>query len=305
MWNNWQYRALALLLAMMCWYVVSGQEKVETWLEVPLEFVNLPQRMEITSGLVNKLQVRIRGTSNQVRSLSSGRLAYKLDLGKLQVGTNVIPLVPEGMGTTSAVEVVEINPSRLELVADIMVSKSVPVRLDWEGLPGEDTLFKNATVEPDQVTVTGFASALEKVDEVPTVRVQVPADGVLTASGRARLMLPGDVRASVSSVSYDLHFGFVTQEIWVKLNIEPVEYDSFSYTVNPTFIRVNLAVPVRLLKDKEWREQLRMVVDPGDNPALGQSVIKPEPRFPEGVTILESKPEEIEIVVNRNDPLTP
>ena len=162
-----------------------------------------------------------------------------------------------------------------------------------------------ATVEPDQVTVTGFASALEKVDEVSTVRVQVPADGVLTASGRARLMLPGDVRASVSSVSYDLHFGFVTQEIWVKLNLEPVAYDSFSYTVNPTFIRVNLAVPVRLLKDKDWREQLHMIVDPGANPALGQSVIKPDPRFPEGVSILESKPEEIEIVVHRNDPLTP
>jgi hypothetical protein len=46
-------------------------------------------------------------------------------------------------------------------------------------------------------------------------------------------------------------------------------------------------------------------VDPGSNPALGQSVVKPESRFPEGVRILESKPEEIEIVVHRNDPLTP
>ena len=85
MWNNWQYRVLAILLALACWYVVSGQEKVETWLEVPLEFVNLPPQMEITSGLVSKLQVRIRGTSNQVRSLNVGRLAYKLDLGKIGV----------------------------------------------------------------------------------------------------------------------------------------------------------------------------------------------------------------------------
>jgi len=305
MWNNWQYRALALLLALMCWYVVSGQEKVETWLEVPLEFVNLPQQMEITSGLVSKLQVRIRGTSNQVRSLSGGRVAYKLDLGKLQVGTNIIPLVPENMTTTSAVEVVEISPSRLELVTDVVVSKLVPVHLDWEGLPGDDMQFKSAMVSPDQITITGFASALDAVESVSSVRVHVPAEGGLVASGRARLLLPKDVKASVSSVSYDLHFGLITQEIWVKMNLEPVEYPSFTYVFDPKFVRVRLEMPVRLLKDKDWRETLHMAIDPGANPAIGQSVLRPEPKFPDGVKVLESKPEEIEIVVQRNEGITP
>jgi len=305
MWNNWQYRVLAILLALACWYVVSGQEKVETWLEVPLEFVNLPPRMEITSGLVSKLQVRIRGTSNQVRSLNVGRLAYKLDLGKISVGTNVIPLVPESMTITSAVEVVEISPTRLELVADVVVSKNVPVKLDWTGLPGDDVQFRNATVFPETVTVTGFASALESVDSISTALVQVSPDVSLTASGRTRLLMPKDVRTPVSSVSYELQFGLTTQELWVKMNLEPVRYETFSYTFEPKFVRIRLEIPVRLLKDKDWRESLRLVIDPGSNPAIGQSVIAPEPRFPEGVRILEAKPEEIEIVVQRNDEFVP
>jgi YbbR domain-containing protein len=303
--NNWQYRVLALLLALICWYVVSGQEKVETWLEVPLEFVNLPQQMEITSGLVSKLQVRIRGTSNQVRSLNASRLAYKLDLGKIQVGSNVIPLVPESMAITSAVEVVEISPTRLELVADVMVSKSVPVRLDWKGLPGEDVQFKNATIFPEQVTVTGFASAMDGVESISTVPVQIPSDGNLMASGRARLLMPKDVRTPVSSVSYEIAFGLITQEMWVKMSLEPVEYNSFTYFFEPKFVRVRLEMPVRLLKDKDWRDTLHLMVDPGSNPAIGQSVIRPVPRFPAGVKIIEAKPEEIEIVVHRNDGLTP
>lgn len=305
MWNNWQYRVLAILLAVACWYVVSGQEKVETWLEVPLEFVNLPPQMEITSGLVSKLQVRIRGTSNQVRSLNVGRLAYKLDLGKISVGTNVIPLVPESMTITSAVEVVEISPTRLELVADVVVSKTVPVRLDWTGLPGDDVQFKNATVFPDQVTVTGFASALESVDAISTALVQVSPDEDLSVSGRTRLLMPKDVRTPVSSVSYELEFGLTTQELWVKMNLEPVRYSTFSYTFEPTFVRVRLEMPVRLLKDKDWRDSLRLMIDPGSNPVIGQSVIPPVPRFPEGVRILEAKPSEIEIVVQRTDELTP
>ncbi|MBP9944216.1 MAG: YbbR-like domain-containing protein [Desulfomicrobium sp.] len=305
MWNNWQYRVLAILLALACWYVVSGQEKVETWLEVPLEFVNLPPQMEITSGLVSKLQVRIRGTSNQVRSLNVGRLAYKLDLGKIGVGANVIPLVPESMTITSAVEVVEISPTRLELVADVVVSKTVPVRLDWAGLPGDDVQFKNATVFPDQVTVTGFASALESVDSISTALVQIPPDESLSVAGRTRLLMPKDVRTPVSSVSYELEFGLTTQELWVKMNLEPVRYATFNYTFEPTFVRVRLEMPVRLLKDKDWRDSLRLMLDPGPNPAIGQSVIPPAPRFPEGVKILEAKPEEIEIVVQRNDEFTP
>jgi YbbR domain-containing protein len=305
MWNNWQYRVLAILLALACWYVVSGQEKVETWLEVPLEFVNLPPQMEITSGLVSKLQVRIRGTSNQVRSLNVGRLAYKLDLGKINVGTNVIPLVPESMTITSAVEVVEISPTRLELVADVVVSKTVPVKLDWTGLPGDDVQFKNATVFPDQVTVTGFASALESVDSISTALVQVTPDESLSASGRTRLLMPRDVRTPVSSVSYELQFGLTTQELWVKMNLEPVRYNTFSYTFEPKFVRIRLEIPVRLLKDKDWRESLRLMIDPGSNPAIGQSVIPPVPRFPEGVKILEAKPEEIEIVVQRNEEFVP
>jgi hypothetical protein len=303
--NNWQYRILALLLALICWYVVSGQEKVETWLEVPLEFVNLPQQMEITSGLVSKLQVRIRGTSNQVRSLNASRLAYKLDLGKIQVGANVIPLVPESMAITSAVEVVEISPTRLELVADVMVSKSVPVRLDWRGLPGEDVQLKNATIFPEQVTVTGFASAMDGVENISTVPIEIPSDGNLMASGRARLLMPKDLRTPVSSVSYEIEFGLITQEMWVKMSLEPVEYSSFSYVFEPKFVRVRLEMPVRLLKDKDWRDALHLMVDPGSNPAVGQSVVSPVPRFPDGVKILEAKPAEIEIDVHRNDGLTP
>lgn len=305
MWNNWQYRVLALLLALVCWYMVSGQEKVETWLEVPLEFVNLPQQVEITSGLVNKIQVRIRGTSNQVRSLNAARLAYKLDLGKIQPGTNVIPLVPESMTVTSAVEVVEISPTRLELIAEVTVSKKVPVSLDWSGMPGEDMRVRNATVIPDQITITGFASALEAVDKIPTVRIQVPADGARVAAGRAKLLLPRDVRTNVSSVGYELHFGLITQELWVKMNVEPVEYPGFSYTFEPKFVRARLEMPVRLFKDKDWRDSLRMILDPGANPLPGQDMVRPRPKFPEDVRVLELRPEEIQIFVQRSEIVIP
>lgn len=305
MWNNWQYRILALMMSLACWYVVSGQEKVETWLEVPVEFVNLPQQMEITSGLVNKIQVRIRGTSNQVRSLNVGRLAYKLDLGKIQAGKNVLPLVAESVTITSAVEVVEISPARLELVADVMLARTVPVHLDWHGYPADDMQLKNATVVPDRVEITGFASTLHDVRALPTVRVDVPTTGERMAAGRAKLLLPKDVRSTVSSVAYELVFGPVTQELWVKMNLETVEYPGYTYSFEPKYVRVKLEMPVALLKDKDWRETLHMVLDPGVYPKDGTSMISPVPRLPNDVVVLDVKPAEVQISVQRSDSIIP
>lgn len=305
MWNNWQYRLLALLMAIACWYVVSGQEKVETWLEVPLEFVNLPQQMELTSGFASKIQVRIRGTSNQVRSLNTSRLAYKLDLGNIQVGKNVIALVPENMTITSAIEVVEISPAKIELVADVTISKTLPVQLLWEGLPGEDMEFRQATLSPDRIVLTGFASALEGLESVPTVKVQVPQDGSRSTTGRAKLMLPKGIRSNVASVGYEMEFGLITQEIWVKMTVDPVEYNDFSYSFEPKHVRVKLDMPVYLLKNKDWRESLHLQLDPGINPTLGQSMIKPKPKLPDDVRVLELKPEELSVTIQRHNSVTP
>lgn len=296
--DNWQYRLLALFMALICWYVVSGQEKVETWLEVPLDFVNLPQRMKIVSG-AGKVQVRIRGTSSQIRAINMNRLAYKVDLADIRPGENIIPLLPENMSIVSAVDVVEISPSRLELVADTIVSRNFPVHLDWEGLPAEDMRFRNATLSPEQVTVTGFAHSLDSLKHISTVHIRVPSDGGLSASGRARLVLPEGVTSEVTSVDYTLAFSPMTQAIWVKMNLEPVAHEGFTYTFDPKFVRVQLDVPVRLLRDKNWRETLRLFVDPGGEPSAGRSRIRPRSEFPEGVRILEMKPEDVEILVRR------
>lgn len=296
--TNWQYRLLAIVMALLCWYVVSGQEKVESWLEVPLEYVNLPQRMKITSA-TGKVQIRIRGTSSQVRSINVNRLAYKVDLSHIQTGVNVIPLLPENISIVSAVDVVEISPNRLELTADALISRTIPVRLDWEGTPAEDMRFLNATLTPEQITVTGFAHALEDLEHAVTVPVRVSASDALTASGRAQLVLPEGVSSETTSVNYALEFTYVTQSIWVKLNLEPVVYKEFTYSFDPQFVRMQLDVPIRLLKDKNWRETLHLFLDPGLEPPLGRSRIRPTAEFPLGVDILESKPEDVEILVRR------
>ncbi|MBZ4684876.1 MAG: YbbR family protein [Desulfomicrobiaceae bacterium] len=301
MMRDWIYRFLALVMAIFCWYLVSGQEKVETWLDVAVEFVNLPPRMEVVSGFPSKVQARVRGTSNQVRALGNVRLAYKIDLSTVRPGKNVVPLVPENMPLTSAVEIVEFNPSRLEFEADVQEQKEVPVRLDWSGEPGPDMRVVNATVDPEKVVVTGLASALKNLKAIRTEAVTVEPGDRREVSGRVRLVLPAGVRAEVGSVAYSLRFAPISQEVWIKFSVESVSRD-VAFTLEPRTVRARLEVPVALLRDKDWRDKLHLRVDPGTGLAPGEYAFVPVLDAPEDVRVLELRPEKVTVIVKEENP---
>lgn len=301
MMREWMYRFLALVMAIFCWYLVSGQEKVETWLDVAVEFVNLPPRMEVVAGFPSKVQARVRGTSNQVRALGDARLAYKIDLSTVRPGKNVVPLVPENMPVTSAVEIVEFNPPRLEFEADLQERKEVPVRLDWTGQPGPDMRMVNATVVPERVVVTGLASALENLKAVRTETVAVERGEERTVAGRARLVLPTGVRAEVGSVAYTIQFAPISQEVWIKFTLDPVP-QTYAFSFDPKTVRARLDVPVTLLKDKDWRDKLHLRLDPGEGLAPGEYTVTPSLDAPEDVRVLELRPETVKVIVKEELP---
>jgi len=301
MMRDWIYRFLALVMAIFCWYLVSGQEKVETWLDVAVEFVNLPPHMEVVSGFPSKVQARVRGTSNQVRALGNVRLAYKIDLSTVRPGKNVVPLVPENMPLTSAVEIVEFNPSRLEFEADVQEQKEVPVLLDWSGEPGPDMRVVNATVDPEKVVVTGLASALKNLKAIRTEAVVVEPGDRREVSGRVRLLLPAGVRAEVGSVAYGLQFAPISQEVWIKFSVESVSRD-VAFTLEPRTVRARLEVPVALLRDKDWRDKLHLRVDPGRGLAPGEYALVPVLDAPEDVRVLELRPEKVKVIVKEEIP---
>jgi len=48
---NWQYLALALALSLFCWYLVTGREKVDTWMTMRVEMAGAPEGLYVSSRL--------------------------------------------------------------------------------------------------------------------------------------------------------------------------------------------------------------------------------------------------------------
>jgi hypothetical protein len=296
---NWQYRALALLLAFLAWYLVSGQEKVDTWIEIPVEFVNLPDDFVIRSGMVNRIQVRIRGASGLVRGLNVQRLAYSADLSSLELGDNVYILDGDRIPLSNALEVMELSPSRLELTVDKLVDKTVPVELVWFGSLDPDYELRRAVLDPEQVTVRGPSQVMESLQTIRTMPVSIEQERPRPWSGKVGLAIPGELDTEVGEVSARLDFGFKTQSIWVKLDVEPRLPPGVKATLDPAFVRLNVDLPLPVFRDRDWRDRIHvtMTLDP-DVPEGGMEVPF-EVDLPEGGTVLETKPDRLQVTVTR------
>ena len=84
--NNWFLKIASLFLAGLLWAAVSNEASSEIGLEVPVEYRNIPQFMEITGDMTNTVQVRLRGSSNVIKNITARDIATTIDLNKMKAG---------------------------------------------------------------------------------------------------------------------------------------------------------------------------------------------------------------------------
>ena len=147
---------LSLVFAVGLWYVVTGSAQVEADVAVRVEYRGLSSGLLVEEGMINSVNVRLRGPAELLRSLHDRDLTYTVDLSEVRRGANVIPLEPGRLLEFKAYEVVSSRPNRLVLEVDALAEKIVPLEASVIP-PGENSELRlaNVLLEPSFVTVQG------------------------------------------------------------------------------------------------------------------------------------------------------
>lgn len=295
--TNWQYLTLAFALALFSWYLVSGREKVDAWIQVPVEMVNMPQGYVVRQGMVNRIEVRVRGPRPMVRTIDMRNAFYPLDLAELQVGLNQIDFENRNLNLSRAIEVVEIVPSRAELLVDRLMTKIVLVRKNVLVELDDDFELRRYEVRPPEVTLRGPQEMVGPVEELETQPVKVedsqPGQMVVTVG----LILPAEVEASPSRVVVQLDYGEKRTEVSLEREIHAQRPTGMTMSLEPTAIRLTLSVPVSLARDPGFKEQVKVVAAPlGELPA-GEHEVGYRVELPSGVTLTGSEPEWVRVAL--------
>lgn len=114
--HNWGLKLLALTLSFLLWTTYTAEPVVEVGYQVPLEFVNLPNDLELSGDLLTQVHVRLHGRAALLRRLSRADLAVMVDLNGRPAGETHVRLTKEQVTVPYGTTVERISPSQVRVL---------------------------------------------------------------------------------------------------------------------------------------------------------------------------------------------
>lgn len=166
--RTWGLRLLALSIAIGFWFSASFEDREvfsERTIEASVSY-NRPIGFLMIDppGTVN---VRVRGSSKQVRQLNPFMVSVQVDLPGAE-GQAVANLGPENVLMPEGLEVVAIDPNTIRVDLEKEISQRITVVPEVVGEPAAGNRADKPEVYPNQVLVTGPASLLARTPSLGT-----------------------------------------------------------------------------------------------------------------------------------------
>lgn len=173
--KNLGLKAVAVVLALVLWYVVAAPRKEpisERRFAAPLSLVGTPREFVITTPVPDTVSVRLRGRASDLRSLSSSSLEVPLDLSWIQQSGEVtITVRPQAINVPEGIEVVSIDPNKVQFRVEQLRQRTVEIRPFLVGTPPAHYVVGTPTAEPARALVSGPSSQILSMNEVGTERI--------------------------------------------------------------------------------------------------------------------------------------
>jgi YbbR domain-containing protein len=236
-------KILAIALASLLWLTVAGEHVVDRSLRVPLEYLNIPEALEIVGNAPDSVDVRVRGSSAVLSRLQSGEVVAVLDLSDARAGSRLFHIRNDAVRSPFGVDVTQVAPATLALELEKSARRRIPVVPATEGDPAPGFVIGRITADPPTVEIVGPDSRVRQVAEATTEPVSVKDARVRVRDGVTVGVVDPSVRLTQALRAE------VTVEIWPapierQLSDVPVRYRNLTQglraNISPQLVLVNV-----------------------------------------------------------------
>lgn len=261
--QNWHYKLLAVMVALVSWWYVQASDTSSRTVRVEVEWL-MPAGLVTTEPLPATVLVTLSGSRNALRRLSEDELRLPVNVGidGVTLGAHSLELEPSDVsGLPSSVVGVDIRPANLQFTLDEVEARKVTVLPVVVGDPQDGWTVEEVRLEPAVVDVRGPKVAIDTLTSVETEPIDVSG---LRHDRRfeVRLALPRGVEV------------LGPQSIEARVDLEPrLEARVFSevpvyvrgapgWVVQPSVVRVHAEGPAASLRQIRDRDVVSQVFLP-------------------------------------------
>lgn len=171
--ENWALKLISLILAIMLWFFIMGERRLEVNYRVPLELQNLPRELMVANEIPSMVDVRVSGPRTLLMQVSPNDISITVDLSGLRPGLTSFRRLDERLNLPSGLRVTRLSPSFVDVRLERVQQKQVPVVISLTGEPKEGFQIGSVKAFPDQVILEGAESELKNINEVTTEEVDL------------------------------------------------------------------------------------------------------------------------------------
>jgi YbbR domain-containing protein len=174
MFHNLGLKAFSLVMAILLWATITGDQVVEDAFNVPIEFHSIPENLEISSEAIPEAQVRVRGPSRVLASLRRSDMHVDIDLSGAGQGERTFDLNAQRVVQVPRnVVVSQIVPAQLQVSFDWRSTRKVPVQPRIGGSPAPGLRVRNITAMPAEISISGPRQHVDAVKAAVTDVIDV------------------------------------------------------------------------------------------------------------------------------------
>ena len=253
---RWKDLGLAFLLAVGLWYLVSGSEKIETQIEVRLDYRGIPGNMIVQSGMVNKVAVRLRATAGVARAMYGREYMYSMNLASVVQGENILQIPVEQLPFLGGVEVIDIQPHSIVLQVDTVETIDVPISIALTtDLPQDYTV--TAHLDTEMVKVKGPSGLMKTLESlvVPLHVDGAPNEG--KSSVTKQIPLPQDLEAIPPTATVALEVEVARKRMDFEVPVTILDADGNKVDMGKHLVRIVADVPKSMATVKAMGQALQ------------------------------------------------
>jgi hypothetical protein len=154
--RNLLWKLVALATAFIVWLNVANEPELATIVSVPVEYNHLPADLEISSDIVETIDLEARGPSGQLRTLHDSRIAAIIDFaGVTAPGERTFTVTTADLKLPRGIVMVRTIPAQLRFKFERRTTRSVAVDVPLSGKLPAGFSVAGVDVDPPQLQIVG------------------------------------------------------------------------------------------------------------------------------------------------------